>query len=361
MTLERDPFKRLAERLDSLPNGFPPTEDGSELRLLAKLFTAEEAALASQLLIKLESAVQIANRLGLEYEPTRQLLKSMTRKGLISAGKTEDGLGYGLLPFVVGIYENQTGGLLDAELARLFEEYYQHAFARMLSVRPAFHRVIPVEESIKMDMQVAPYESAAGIIEQARSWAVLDCICRKQTALIGKPCKHPIDVCLMLSATPDAFHTTSEVKALTKEEAYATLRRADQAGLVHSVSNSQEGTWYICNCCTCSCGILRGMAELGIANVVASSAFINTVDEELCNACGLCVENCQFDALSVGDIAVINEIRCVGCGVCVNACPDHALVLERRPEKDIKPTPVSYEDWGKQRAADRGIDLSTLL
>ena len=354
-------YKKLAERLDSLPNGFPPTEDGAELLLLARLFTPEEANLAAQLLIKLETAEQVASRLGLEYEPTRQMLKSMRRKGLIEAGKTDGGLGYGLLPFVVGIYENQAGDLLDAELARLFEDYYQRSFSDVLSVKPAIHRVVPVGESIKMDLQVAPYESAAGIIENAKSWAVLDCICRKQTALIGRPCKHPVDVCMAMSSVPDAFHTTDELKALTKEEAYAVLRRADQAGLVHSVSNNQEGTWYICNCCTCSCGILRGMAELGIANVVASSAFINSVDEELCNACGLCVESCQFNALSVGDTAVVNETRCVGCGVCVNTCPDHALVLVRRAEEDIKPVPVSYEDWGKQRAADRGIDLSSLL
>ena len=32
-------YKKLAERLDALPNGFPPTEDGAELRLLAKIFT----------------------------------------------------------------------------------------------------------------------------------------------------------------------------------------------------------------------------------------------------------------------------------------------------------------------------------
>ena len=38
-------YKRLAERLDALPNGFPPTEDGAELRLLAHLFTPEEAGL----------------------------------------------------------------------------------------------------------------------------------------------------------------------------------------------------------------------------------------------------------------------------------------------------------------------------
>ena len=103
------------------------------------------------------------------------------------------------------------------------------------------------------------------------------------------------------------------------------------------------------------------MAELGIANVVASSAFINTVDEALCNACGLCVESCQFNALSVENVALVNGTRCVGCGVCVGTCPDHALVLVRRPEEEIKPVPVNIVDWGMQRAQERGIDLTSLL
>ena len=360
MDIEHNPYKQLAERLDTLPNGYPSTTDASELRLLAKLFSPEEANLASQLRIMLESSTQIAERLGLEHTPTRQMLKNMARRGLIRAGKKDDGLGYGLLPFVVGIYENQLSNL-DEELARLFEDYYQSSFPQVLTVQPAIHRVIPVGESIKMDMVVAPYESAAGILEQAQSWGVQDCICRVQTRLIGKPCEHPVDMCMVMSPVPDAFINSQEITSLTKEEAYATLHRADLAGLVHSVSNNQHGDWYICNCCTCSCGILRGMAELGIANVVASSAFINTVDETLCNACGLCVESCQFDALTVDMVAIVNKTRCVGCGVCVNTCPDHALVLVRRPEEEVKPVPVNLVDWGMQRARDRGIDLAPLL
>ncbi|MCZ7540040.1 MAG: hypothetical protein M5U29_09030 [Anaerolineae bacterium] len=43
------PYRRLAARLDALPNGFPPTEEGIELRLLAKLYTPEQAALAAEL------------------------------------------------------------------------------------------------------------------------------------------------------------------------------------------------------------------------------------------------------------------------------------------------------------------------
>jgi electron transport complex protein RnfB len=361
MTTTQDPYKQLAERLDNLPNGFPPTDDGAELRLLAKIFTPEEAELASQLRIPLETAEQIATRLGGDYATTRKLLKGMALRGLIRAGRAEGGLGYGLLPFVVGIYENQTGNLMDAELARLFEDYYQYAYPKILSITPAIHRVIPVGESIKNDIQVAPFESAVGIIEKAKSWAVLDCICRKQTALVGKPCKHPVDVCMAMSNTPDAFTTRTEFTALTKEQAYEVLRRADQAGLVHTVSNHRNGNSYICNCCTCSCALLRGIAELGVANVVASSPFVNTVDADLCTACGLCVDSCQFGALTVDDVALVNNTSCVGCGVCVNACPDHALTLVRRPEEEIKPVPESIIDWGMQRAKVRGIDLSSIL
>ncbi len=116
--------------------------------------------------------------------------------------------------------------------------------------------VIPVMESVRIDMEIHPYESAASIIDSAAAWGVLDCICRKQKALIGDPCEHPVDVCMALSARPGAFDNTPVVKAQTRVEALDTLQRAAQAGLVHSVSNSQSGVTYICNCCTCSCGIL---------------------------------------------------------------------------------------------------------
>jgi len=41
--MDENPYQSLAQRLDSLPNGFPPTDDGSDLRLLASLFTLIEA------------------------------------------------------------------------------------------------------------------------------------------------------------------------------------------------------------------------------------------------------------------------------------------------------------------------------
>ena len=238
-----DPYRQLARLLDSLPSGFPPTDTGAELRLLEKLYTPEEAALAAQLTPSKSTTLQIAGRTGMDQKALYTLLKDMTRKGLIAAGRTPEGrMGFGLMPFVVGIYEAQFD-TMDAELAQLFEDYYQQAFSRALVIEPQLHRVIPVGESISANIEIHPYESAADIIAGAQAWGVIDCICRKQKLLIGDPCEHPLDVCMMMSQTPNAFNNHPAVRSLAHEEALDALKRAADAGLVHTVSNNQQGLW----------------------------------------------------------------------------------------------------------------------
>lgn len=358
--MSTNPYVRLARRLDALPNGFPPTEDGAELHLLAKLFTAEEAALAADLRLTKVTPQQVAEQTGRDARVVRRHLKAMARRGLISWGRGDGDIVYGLMPFVVGIYEMQVGQI-DHELAELFEAYYRQAFGQALSVQPQFHRVIPVGESIGGNLEIRPFESAADIVDNAQAWGVTDCICRKQKALISEGCHHPLDVCMVFSNQPGWFENNPSILALTHQEALDTLRRAAESGLVHSVSNSQRGLWYICNCCTCSCAILRGIAEQGIADVVARSAFVNQVDQSLCLACGDCLAYCQFDALSLNEFAEVNRQRCVGCGVCVLACPEEALILVSRPEGEAPLPPETKEEWLAQRAAARSLDLSSVL
>ncbi len=51
------------------------------------------------------------------------------------------------------------------------------------------------------------------------------------------------------------------------------------------------------------------------------------VDEELCSACGQCVEVCVYDAREIDDknkVARVEEVLCEGCGACVAACPNGA-------------------------------------
>ena len=55
----------------------------------------------------------------------------------------------------------------------------------------------------------------------------------------------------------------------------------------------------ICNCCGCSCYALR-IAEMFRLQNGVSSNFVARVDKEKCVACGQCVENCQTNAIRLG-------------------------------------------------------------
>jgi hypothetical protein len=61
-----DAFTKLREFLDQFPIGFPKTPSGVELRILKRLFTEEEAAIAVTLTPIPEEASQIAERAGLD-------------------------------------------------------------------------------------------------------------------------------------------------------------------------------------------------------------------------------------------------------------------------------------------------------
>jgi heterodisulfide reductase subunit A-like polyferredoxin len=51
------------------------------------------------------------------------------------------------------------------------------------------------------------------------------------------------------------------------------------------------------------------------------------VDEEVCNGCGLCVDNCSYGARTLDSyrkIAKVDALTCRGCGTCVAVCPSGA-------------------------------------
>jgi len=355
-------YRRLARRLDAIPNGFPATESGVELRMLAKIFTPEEAELASVMKLTMEPAADIAARAGVDAGAAYRTLKRMVRNGLIRAKKGSGQLTFGLMPFAVGLYEEQLPRM-DAELAELFEQFYQETQGGGITHdAPAVHRVIPVEEAVPFDLEIFPYERATELVEGAKSWAVRDCICRVQQKLVGKGCDHPVENCLMLAPVEGAFDYSHTSRAITKEEALRILREAEEAGLVHSTGNFRDRNYYICNCCTCCCGVLRGVTEFDIPTAVARSDFRIVVDAEACIGCGECVDRCQFGALSMpDDISVVEEVRCVGCGQCATVCPTDALQLVRRPEDETPPLPKDLKDWMAERAQERGISISEVL
>lgn len=75
-------YRKLAQRLDAIPNGFPATTSGIELALLAHLFGIEEATLAGEMGLSFETAGEISDCLSFEPHQAYQTLKNMARKGL---------------------------------------------------------------------------------------------------------------------------------------------------------------------------------------------------------------------------------------------------------------------------------------
>ena len=94
--MSHDVYRKLAQKLDAIPNGFPQTEEGVELKLLAKIYTPEEAALASEMQLVPESAARIAERTGHDQAKTVALLKEMVRRGLIRVIEKEGQDKFGL-------------------------------------------------------------------------------------------------------------------------------------------------------------------------------------------------------------------------------------------------------------------------
>jgi len=357
-----DVYRKLAQRLDEIPNGFPVTDSGIELRLLEKIFTPEEAALACAMRLTYEPAADIAARAGVDAKVTSRMLKGMVRKGQIRVRVAERQLLFRLMPFVVGIYEDQLPRM-DAEMAELFEQYfYETRGAGFVEIAPAVQRVIPVSEAIPVDVEVFPYERAVELIQSAKSWGVRDCICRVQQKLVGKGCDRPVETCLVFAPVEGVFQGDGPDRPITKEEALHILRQTEEAGLIHSTGNYRDGHAYICNCCTCCCGILRSVVEFDLPTTTVSSGFCAIVDADECIGCGECVQQCQFKALSVPeDVCQVDEARCVGCGQCTTVCPTDAISLERLPEGESSPPPADFKEWLDERAEERGISLQDIL
>lgn len=342
-------YKKLALKLDTLPNRYPATESGIELRLLEKIFTKDEAVLAAEMSLEKEPAAVIALRVNLPEKQVGRTLKDMVRKGIIRFSKGDRDLLFGLMPFVIGFYEELLPRMTP-EIAELFEEYFQESKGGITGKGLSVHRVIPVEESIDFELEIYPYEKASDLIEKAKSWGVRDCICRVQKKLIGDPCDHPLESCLVFAPIEGAFDKSEIDRAITQAEALQILYDTEEAGLVHTTGNYQGPNSYICNCCTCSCGILRAVAEFNQPTAIARSDFMSVVDQDLCVVCGDCIERCQFGALELGDLTCeIVTSSCVGCGLCVPFCPEDALILIRRPEGEVLPPPQDIKTWGEIR------------
>lgn len=78
-----DAYEQLAAALDKLPNGFPRTPSNVEILPLKKIFSPEEAPLASKLCGDMEPSDMITERVRLSVEKVQTKLMKMAKRGLV--------------------------------------------------------------------------------------------------------------------------------------------------------------------------------------------------------------------------------------------------------------------------------------
>jgi Fe-S-cluster-containing hydrogenase component 2 len=353
-------YDRLAEVLNTLPNGFPRTESGVEIKLLKKMFEPDEAELFCELKLNFENVEQIAKRTGRPAADLEKKLDAMWRRGL-AFGVSLGGMRiYKMMPWVFGLYEFQIDRM-DREFVELCEAYMPYFGAQFFRHEPALMRTIPIEEKLTDSQEALSYDRVSAIIENGRDFAVNDCICKKEQRMMDRGCDKPLEVCLAVAPVAGVFDDHPWGRKISKAEAYAVLRKAEEGGLVHLSRNVVNGQDFICNCCGCCCGVLRSINEFKIdPSLLIKSNYFARIDQDLCTQCGVCAdERCQVKAVVEEDGAYrVIESQCIGCGLCVTTCPTDAVTLVAKQPSARELPPENEDQWFEKRAQARGVDYS---
>lgn len=217
--------------------------------------------------------------------------------------------------------------------------------AETIPTKTPYYRVLPVEKTIEPDSrstlieihadipiptQTLPLDVISEMLKGVDLIAVSNCYCRSAKQIINEPCDHPLETCFYFDELAQMKLQTDYARQLDYDEAMQILYECETQGLVHNVSNCEGKIQTLCNCCECSCGVLKAWTR-GMRNTTSPSRYLVHLDAARCTLEKACLEACPVSALRIENgKLVIDEAECLGCGLCVPSCPKGALYLELR-------------------------------
>jgi NAD-dependent dihydropyrimidine dehydrogenase PreA subunit len=355
MVMEEGLYRKLQKQLDAYSVGFPATASGIEIEILKSLFTEEEAGMFTSMTPALESAEAVASRLGQNEKEIAVRLEAMASKGLLFRLRKDGDVKYGAIPFMHGLLEFQVKTLTKDKVIAV-EKYFKDGFQKTIAdCGGLFLRTIPVKESVENIRQVASFDDACALLQNAKPIVIAECICRKSRAAIDAACEKPLEVCFMFGSMARYYLDNRMGREISCDEGVSILKNAQTAGLVTQPATSQNPGG-MCNCCGDCCGVLRAIKlEAKPAELVYSN-YQAFVESENCTGCGVCIDRCQMDAVSLNDdTAVIDYNRCIGCGLCVTTCPVEAIALKGKDEEKRKIPPKNSLEQMLTLAGKRGV------
>jgi len=272
---------------------------------------------------------EISKSLNIDISETETILNSLYYRGYVSRIKRGERYFYKAEDYKTILYQ-----FIDLEFDKLtdiqrkpFQKEFMDSYLQVFekSLHPVF-KVIPVEEALDefVPHLIIPYTKASEILAQSKQIVVIDCICRKTMRRFDKP----LNVCLVLGEATDFYVERGIGEVLTQKQAQEILKLASDSDLVHTMDNPamRYPTHIICNCDDQACVYIRGLKEFGSDKAITKSGYIPVTDFSLCTNCGTCVDKCIFGAriMENGKLQFIKD-KCYGCGLCVKNCQVEAI------------------------------------
>ncbi len=289
------------------------TYNDPEYRILAPIVDDDMCSVAMHMRLETPRTVgELARRCNADVNFIQKQIDKLNEAGIVRSRIVDGETAYFYPIWVPGIMEGILANKEQCEkypdLGYCFEEYTRRRIEMLAPVMSSgklgmmFMRVMPVMSAIENNTRTASYDELSTLIEKATAISVGPCSCRRARRLMGEGCGHlEDDMCMYLNDNAINYSKTGAHRLISKEEAYEVLKRAEDNGLVHEINQTPgfEDATAICNCCGCSCFALR-IAEYFRSNDAIRSNYVARVDKEKCVACGQCVENCQTNALKLG-------------------------------------------------------------
>lgn len=305
----RENIARVAQKMNG--NDAVVTEESPEYYGIANWMTDEQANVLCAMELRQPTAPMfICDDVGMTEEECKRVLDELANMGMIVHANVKGQDIYLMMVWAPGAYEllviNKDLTEAHPEIARAFDEWTLKHFEEYMPNAPVaggLMRAIPVEAAISGDTKAVKYEEVSYYIERNKDHlCVTGCQCRRSRRMVGEGCGHlEDDMCILMGAAADTMAAQNRARKITATEAYDILRRAEDDGLVHQITNMDgDGKCFaICNCCTCSCFALRTSQYYNTPNLSRSN-YVADVDKEKCTACGQCVEYCPANALKLG-------------------------------------------------------------
>lgn len=317
---ERESIVKLAKMVtDRIPQKLGMkkiTKYDPEYWGLAAMCTDEMAEIALKMGVRKPKTLdEMVKLTGMEREHLEAVLQQMAVNGVIEYNweNAAHEKQYVLPMFVPGSAEfgNMNLQMLEEhpEVGRFFERMSRLPLEKVTPMVPeggagiGMH-VIPVEKAISMENQSVSVEHISHWLDKYEGkYAASPCSCRRSRQTYEEGCADdPESWCIAVGDMADyVVETNKGGRYVTKEEVLEILRKAEENGFVHQITNidGEDKIFAICNCNVNVCYALRTSQLFNTPNM-SRSAYVAKVESKDCVACGRCVEYCPAGAVKLG-------------------------------------------------------------